>query len=322
MKIGVEGYFTITVRRADGSIRKQLKFKNLITNSGMDRIAGAAGAGAAAGQDLWNTLALSTNSTAPSVTDSAMGGTSITTSTSSPVYPNGSVSDGASTYQIRMRAGFKFATGVATGTWSSVGLLFTSTLFCRTLIRAAGVPTSLTITATESLDIQYELRILPTLTDVTGSVTINGTSYSFTGRVYAINDAFAAVRYNKSIGEATYGYYGALLYGPSIALGATTAGGLSSETSPPHTGVTQEFQAGGNRGPDSMTFAAYTSGSYTRNITYVWASTKTAAAGLVNGLWVRVGGVIPPYQFVFSTAIPKGAAEQLSLTFTVTWTRT
>lgn len=327
MKLGIKGTFTMTVRNADGSVKQELKFDNLITNTGMDRIAGnpVSGDVFSGTQALWSRLVLSTNSATPAVTDTVMGGTVVSTSSGSPLYSTESVSSGSPNYIVTWRTGWKFSTGSATGTWSSIGLEVASgsLLFCKTLIKSGGTPTTLTILATESLDIRYDLTIVPVLTDSSGTVTINGTVHNWTGRVWAISDAFGATNIGQSLGVSKYSYYGCLMGGGTIALGAITAGGLSSGTSPPQTGYTSLFVAGGNSDPSSRTWGAYTSGSYSRTITYTWGSTVVASGGVVtvNGVAVRMGGLCPPYQFVFSPAIPKGITEELSLTFTVTWVR-
>ena len=325
MKLGIKGTFTLTVRNSDGSVKQTLQFDNLITDTGMNRIAGNAGAGVVEGQTLFDRCLLSTSATTPTVTDTVMGGTQVSTATTSVVYPTTTVTSGSPNYVFTLQHGWKFATGAATGTWSSVGMEYSigSLLFCRTLIRSGGTPTTLTILASESLDIRYDLTVTPVLTDGTGTVTINGTVYNWTSRVWAIGDAFGALKIKVSLGETNYGYTGALMGGGTIALGATTAGGLSSGNSPPQTGYTSLFSSGGSTDPTSRTWAAYTSGSFSRAITYAWGSTIVATGGVVsvNGAAVRMGGICPPYQFIFSPAIPKGTTEELSLTFTVSWVR-
>jgi hypothetical protein len=319
MKVAVSGAFTITVRNADGSVKQTLEFENTIVDSGMNALAGTPGAVTPTFIQLWTRLVLSTNSTAPSTTDTVMGGSTANSTSSSSTYPNSTVTDGSPTYQFRRRAGFFFAAGTATGTWSSVGLenAFGPVLFCRTLIKVAGIPTTLTVLASESLDIQYEFRILPTLTDASGSVVINGTSYPYTSRVYGMGFT-NAIDGDGSFGSPGTSFNGVLHYGPSIGLGTVTSSG---PTGTPFTGVTQTLTGPSGPQPTTRTFGVYTLGSFTRNITFVWSNTVTSAALLVNGVQMMPGGCIPPTQFVFSTPIPKGVAEQLSLTFTLTWTR-
>lgn len=81
---------------------------------------------------------------------------------------------------------FRFATGTATGTWSEVGITGNSspfTLFSRALIvNAGGSPTPITILADEQLDVTYTVRVYPPQSDITGSITLDGTSHSYTIR--------------------------------------------------------------------------------------------------------------------------------------------
>lgn len=325
MKLGIKGTFTMTVRNADGSVKNEIKFDNLITDSGMNRIAGPIGSGVIASHDLWSRVVLSTNATAPAVTDTTMGGSTVSTNISSTVYGNAQVSSGAPNYVVTWQSGWKFSTGSATGTWASIGLEMAtgSVLFCKTLIKSGGLPTTFTILSTESLDIRYDLTIVPVLTDSSGTVTINGTTHNWTARVWGIANAFGSTNMNKSLGADAYGHAGSLVGGGSTALGAITAGSLSSGESPPFAGYTSLFLSGGHSDPSSKTWAAYSSGSFSRTITYTWGSAHVASGGVVavNGVAARMGGICPPYQFVFSPAIPKGTTEELSLTFTVTWVR-
>lgn len=324
MRLGLKGTFTMTVRRADGTVKHEVQFDNLITNGGMNRMAGVSGTGAMASLELWNRLVLSTNATTPAVTDTVMGGTTVVTSNSSATYSNTVVNSGNPNYIFTWQNGFQFPAGTATGTWASIGLEHTTgpVLFCKTLIKASGTPTTLTILASESLDIRYDLTISPILTDTTGTVTINGTVHNWTARPWAAGDAFGGTRRGWSIGDATYGYRGSLMGGGTIALGAITGGSTSSGNSPPQTGYTTLFQSGGNSDPSSTAFAAYITDSHQRSFTMTWSAAYTAGAVTsVNGCTVRPGGLCLPYQFIFSPAISKTAADQLSLTFTVSWVR-
>ena len=325
MKLGLQGEFTVTIRRADGSVRNELKFKNLITNNGMDRIAGPVGT-SYDWHVLWDRCVLSTNNTTPAVTDTAMGGGTTSTTTLSPFYNTEKVSSGAPNYIITWRNGFQFPAGTATGTWASIGLLVTSgsVLFCKTLIKSGGIPTTITILATESLDIRYDLTITPVLTDASGTVTINGTSHNWTCRPFAISDAFAVTEQRVSIGNAVYNLKGALMGGGTIALGAITGGALSANNNAPQTGFTAYFGNGSNLDPETASMSVYSNGSYTRSLTYNWSAAIVAtnpAVTSVNGCTIRPGGISPPYQFIFSPPISKTVADALSLTFTVTWAR-
>lgn len=324
MKLGLKGTFTLTVRKEDGSVRETLTFDNLITNTGMDRIAGPAET-TFTGHALYNYCILSTNNTAPVVTDTTMGGTTVSTTAASSVYPDDNVTSGSPNYIVTMRKGWRFNPGVATGTWASIGMGFStgSLLFCKTLIRSEGIPTTITILPTESLDIRYDLTVTPVTTDSSGTVTINGTVYNWTARIWAAGDMISFVRRGDSIGTTSYGYTGTLLGGGTIALGAITAGGLATDTSPPQTGYTSRFASLGNSSPSTKTFGTYVSGTYQRDITFTWSSSHVASGGVVsvNGATIAPGGPCPPYQFIFSPAIPKGTTEELSLTFRVSWTR-
>lgn len=325
MRLGLKGTFTMTVRRADGTVKQEVKFDNLITNGGMNRMAGVSGTGAMQSLELWSRLVLSTNATTPAVTDTTMGGTTVVTSTTSATYPNTVTNSGDPNYIFTWQNGFQFPAGTATGTWASIGLEQATgpVLFCKTLIKASGTPTTLTILASESLDIRYDLTISPLLTDSTGTVTINGTAHNWTARPWAAGDAFGATRRGRSIGDDTYGYRGSLMGGGTIALGPVTGGSTSSGNSPPQTGYTSLFTTGGNSDPSSTAFSAYITDSFQRAFTMTWGAAHTATGGVVsvNGCTVRPGGLCLPYQFIFSPAISKTVADQLSLTFTVSWVR-
>lgn len=324
MKIKLKGTFLFTVKREDGSIREELEFDNLITDVGMNAIAGPTGAGSIPVSQVatFNSVVLSTNTTPPLVSDTAMGGTTVSSVTGSPVYGAGSGQALASpTWGGLRHTGFKFNAGEATGTWSSVGLVLVAgtKLFCRTLIRAGGVPTSLTILASESLDIRYTLSIVPSLVDVSGSFLVNGTTINYVGRPsgLATSDMFNYANY--ALPYCGYSR-GSLLAGASMALGPYSTSISSDPIDVPQTGVTGFFGTTGNYHP-TITATAYVAGSFTRQLTYTWNNTQANASAIAKGCVINPGGPMIPYQFVFTPGIPKSATENLSLTLQVTWSR-
>lgn len=223
---GVAGYFRLVLKERDGTVVRDTGwFKNLITNSGMVAI-----------RDINNYagwVKLGSSNAAPAFTD-----TDVTTSIDG-VRRNltGSVVGygGSNTYTYRRQLA-NFATGQSTGTIremavfssSSGGICFSHAL----LVDSGGSPTEITKGADQTLDVYYELRTYPDLTDITGTIDISGVSYDYTVR--------ARLWTQTSSGNPLWGVGGREVLSSSAATGgyAAYAGGdLGTTTSGGPTGT-------------------------------------------------------------------------------------
>jgi len=139
-------------------------FPNLVTNGGLNRMVGG---------DYLYYCQVGSGSTTPAFTDTAL--TSRIANNSSASVTNGYLS--VSPYYAWKRIVYRFNEGVAAGNLSEVGVGWATTgsLFSRALILdGLGDPTTITILADETLDVTYELRLYPKLTDDTGTVVFTG----------------------------------------------------------------------------------------------------------------------------------------------------
>lgn len=179
----MQGRFKLEAVKRDGSRRMLADwFDNLILNAGLERMgSGITIAGAMVG----------TNNATPAATQTALGA-QIAYSTAIQGSATFGVDEAENFAWRRVR--YRFAEGVATGNLAEVGVGWASgSCFSRALILdGGGAPTTITLLSDESLDVTYELRLYPSTADVTGSLTLGGTSYSYTLRLSKFNDTDVA----------------------------------------------------------------------------------------------------------------------------------
>jgi hypothetical protein len=207
---------------------------------------------------------------------------------------------------------FRFATGVATGTWTEVGITNGSApfvLFSRALmLNGGGTPTAVTVLADESLDVTYTLRLYPP-GDSTGSITLNGTSYDYTLRPSFLG--------NSSIWAFNYIMSGQLaaVSGGAAAQAVWFSGAIGSSTSGPSS------QVGSNS--IKSTPQAYVSGSRQRTFELEWALNDANVGGGFRSLRFdsTSGGSMLPWQIGFTPNVPKLNTQILRLSFTLSMAR-
>lgn len=180
----VRGFFKLTAIRPDGRERPLTGwFPNLITDVGLNRI----GTGS-----YLTACHVGSNNTTPTVADTILAGFVAGTTTIQ------AESYGAQTtapyYGWKTRT-YRFAQGVATGNLAEVGIATGKTnggatiMFSRALILdELGAPTTVTVLADEVLDVTYQLRLYPPLTDVvqTGVTILGSGTHDITTRARAV----------------------------------------------------------------------------------------------------------------------------------------
>jgi len=300
------GEYKIVVNKADGTTVETDWFSNLILDQGLDRI----GAG-------WNQVIayaqVGTGTIAPAVTQISLetpaGGSTQQTS------PNGGiVNSGAPAYETTYTWSFAFAQGAVVGNITEIGVGWAatgSTLFSRALILDnLGNPTSITIVAIDQLTVFYRLKIVPPLSDITGTVTIGGTPYNYTARV-AQAGSFANATWTfwaSQIAQAgsLVPPRGALTYGSGSVLGAITGSPtLASGTS-----------------TTSISSGTYTPGSFNRDATVTWSISQGNATGGIQAIAFNYGVQDSMrFQYRFDTVIPKDNTKTMSITSNISWNR-
>lgn len=293
IKCGVGGFFKLEATNVRTGKKRLLAdwFPNLITNGGLDQIGNSAN---------WLTgCYVGSGNTAPSFTDTQLA--AIVASTTDIVGSTASVNASSPYYGSRINTYF-YAAGVATGTLAEIGVgAIATALFSRALILdGVGNPTTVTVLADEALTAFYEFRNYPPLTDVTGSVTISGTSYTFTARAAnAGTSVWEPAQNGDEDGPSEMTIFAG-------AIGALTAG-----------------PAGASAAESSGADPAYTPGQLLNQRTSVFGGAIGNFGGIESMLFTcgQVNGSLGQIQVGLSAAIPKDSTHSVTLTVQKSWAR-
>lgn len=285
------GWFKIEAIRPDGTRRVLADwFPNLILNGGLDRMGENA--------DYLNWCQVGSGSTAPIAAQTALVNRIAGTNTQQ---ANVSGAQASAPYYGWIRRTYRFAQGVAAGNLSEVGVGWAASgsLFSRALILdGGGSPTTITVLSDEVLDVTYELRKYPGSVDLTGSVVLDGVTYSWVSRVA---DVTTASRWAGTPAQVLSQAY--VFNGP-----------ISGVTGSP-SGTSLQVGIGAS---------AYSPGSYTRRHVVSAGLGAGNLSGGVRSLHVYGVGLASgsaSYQIQFDPAIPKDNTKVLSLTIQHTWAR-
>lgn len=295
---GVKGFFKLDAIRLDDDgnevSRRELApwFPNLITNAGLNR--------AGTNADYLNWCQVGTGNTAPNVNDTALQSFSMGTQTLNGAVVNGSLA--VSPYYAYSTRIFRFSAAVSNLNLTEVGVGWGSpgSLFSRALIvDALGNPITLTLLTGEILDVTYQLRNYPPLSDVTGNVTISAVNYSYTLRASDVTNngpwsANAPTAFWTTFYLAVVGYDGNIGAITASPTGNTVAGFPTSNGS-------------------------YTAGNYYKDETLTAGLSVGNLAGGIKSFKLTYNMGV--FQVQFSPNIPKNNTNQLSLTFRLAWTR-
>lgn len=296
---GLKGEFQLTILRADRSVKWRSAFMpNLITDICLDRIGAAAGIG--------SFCRIGTGTTAPAFTDTALQSQSASTSN---VINQSTVNAGAPNYETTHTAVFEFALGTVVGNMAEVGIGWSastaSTLATRArILDGGGSPTTITVLVTEILQVTYRLTGYPALTDATGTVTISGTVYNYTARLYSAASVSGVSMFGAMVSVVANGPQGF-----TGALGSITSGGPAGTSANLTTGALQ----------------AYTAGTYYRDYTISAAIAVGNLAGGIKSIICGVAGsggaTFVRTQIEFSPNIPKTSTNVLNMTLRQAWAR-
>ena len=299
--------FDVTLRKIapDGSVvseRTPVKdCKNLITDTGMDRI------GSGAFYDFCQCLQVGTGNTAPAYTNTAL------------VARRQGVNRGlnpALTYDGNVCVAtmtFTFATGQASGVLAELGLSVTTsgTLSTRALFRdSGGTPITVTVLSDEELVVTYRLRFTPSLTTDSQVYNRKGVDYTVTLRPAQVG---VAVGHNlHSAGRlSAFAYTGT---GASVIarrfIGGSGVGDYSAFPSGTAQNIEEQFA--------TRTYGTYTNGTYYRDDTYAMASAQQNVANVTG--WEFYGYPVR-IQIGVSPAISKTSADALGFTVRTSWSR-
>lgn len=300
IKCGIAGYYKFEAVNAKTGIKRLLSDwnKNLITDAGMDMLGGS-------GNYLYS-CKVGTGSSTPSFGDTAL--SNYLASHSSIMSTTYGTSSSAP-YYCFIRNVYRFNAGVATGNISEVGVGNTSNiLFSRSLILdGGGNPTTITVLSDEYLDVTYEYRYYAPYSDVTGSILLNGVSYSYTSRACNASDSsyISGWGHNYIYGDTENKTLSSTATGDRVYDGS-----IGSVTSSP---------SGNNLQVAVPTAGSYSAGSHSINHTFNASLSQGNLAAGISAIKTHIG--VGAYQVGFSPAIPKTSSHVLSITFTHSWSR-
>jgi hypothetical protein len=300
----MRGFFKCEAVHRDTGRRRMLAdwFPNLITNVGLDALATGG---------YLTACRVGSNGTAPANTDTDMGtyiaGTS--TRTSSDL-----LNSGAAEYYTARTNVYRFGEGVAEGNIAEIGIATTTgtgtgVLFSRALVLdGGGSPTTITVLSDEFLDVTYQLRNYPSLTDVVDTINISGVDYDYTLRSADVDNS------TTWGGRETGGATGE----PSVigvgTFGTAHAGAIGTITGLP---------AGASGVSSGAAASAYVPGSHVKEFTLTWGlSFGNLSPGIQSvstnfGTEARSGAM----QVQFDPFIPKDNTKVFTLEFQQAWAR-
>lgn len=184
ININVGAEFKLIVKKAsdDSIVHETPFFKNLVLNSGLDRMSVGA----------WiDRCAVGSSNIEPAITQTSLQGF-VASSTSNQLTLTGIVTASPCYYWLRRT--WRFLSGVATGNLSEVGLGWSDTsMWNRSLIKDInGNPTTITIRPDEYLDVISEVRVYPaeSLSGVFDLFDKNNTkvsTHTFIGKPYFVD---------------------------------------------------------------------------------------------------------------------------------------
>lgn len=306
LTVGMEGWYRIRSWRPDNVLHRARIdtgwFKNTILNNGRNNMASQAN---------WLTHChIGTSSIPPTQGDTTLGGFVVSTST---ITEDTNSAQGSAPYFGWRRKTYRFNQGAGHGGqnlseagvgWSSTG----SVLVSRALIvdPDTQLPTTVTPLEDEILDVTYEMRYYPPLSDVNNSVTLAGTNYDTVTRASLVTNSIWSAYIGTSIGERS----------PTADTWRVYDGVLGTlEQQPNGTWV----------GHDSgdMVNETYQNNSYQRVIQAPTGPTGWNIAGGFRSIYIET--TAGAYQTQFSSnpggnTVPKDATYTLHLEWTLSWT--
>jgi len=297
--IGLKAQYQLRILNADRSLKWESGWiPNLITDLGMDRIGNNGGA------QFAPFCRIGTGTTTPAFTDTELVSQSASTAT---VITSSLVNAGAPNYETTASSTYEFALGAVVGNMAELGMGWTAstanTLATRSrILDGGGSPTTITVLSSEILQVTYQMRTFPQITDSTGNVTISGVVYGYTARLLSAASA-AGFRFESSplntVSTAS-AYTG--------SLGAITASAPSGTSTVLTSGVLQP----------------YTNGTYFRDYTITAAIAVGNLAGGIKSIRTTLAGSAGTWsnsQIEFTPAIPKDNTKSFSLTLRTSWAR-
>lgn len=293
---GVAGHFTLqAVNVTTGAVRHLAEFDNLILDAGLERM----GTGS-----YLDVCRVGSGNSAPTNLQTGLDNKVASTST---IQSSTSGAQGAAPYYGWKKTTFRFNAGTATGNLSEVGVGWGNTttdnfLYSRALIKDGnGSPTTITVLADEFLDVTYELRCYPNLTDVTiTGLDLGQSTHDVTIRAAKVT---SAIDWGAGLGRQV------VLYSPLGQFGSCYNGNIGAITGSPS----------GSSSSLPVTTSSYLANSKKQQGVN---SSSLNDANLANGIKsISLCTMIGSYQYEFNPPIIKTSEKTLTLNFEVSWGR-
>lgn len=302
VKVGLSGRYRCVLNEGTDREVSTDWFKNLILNSGLDRLG-------VASPSMFQWGSIGTGNATPTNSDTSLQAYVASTSN---VNLDSQNNGGPSGYVAQTQMHWTYAQGAVVGNMAEIGVGWATggvSLFSRALILdGGGAPTTLTVTSIDQLTVYYELTCTPILTDLTSTVSISGTGYNYTGRISLCANFANALYSTLQLNGSRWGA------GVSAATFATQA--LGAITSTP---------AGSSFSGGTGTPAAYTAGNKYLDTTYTWLPADGNATGGVGAVSISFSTNMN-YQYIFAATsggavIPKDNTKTMTLVFRFSWDR-
>lgn len=294
VEIGLTGYFIFEATNIHTGVKRTVaEFPNLILDAGLERM------GVGSYLDVCRVGTGNSTPTAPQTQlDNKIASTDTVLTKSYGAQPT-------APYYGWRRITFRFAAGTATGNLSEVGVGWgntttDNTIYCRArILDGVGSPTTINILADEVLDVIYEIRAYPPLTDVVVSgLDLGMSTHTATVRAASVTDG--------AFWGADLGYEVVFVQSLWTALYNGTIGAITTTPS--------EF--GASADPTNLSYVPL---SRTKKSNLNLSLTQGNLAGGITSLDTRT--TIGRYQIGFSPAIDKTASRTLRLDLQVSWGR-
>lgn len=302
----LEGWFTIELIHArSGLIARRLHFRNLLTNGGMNLI------GSSTLSTILSHFAVGTSSTAPDVTQVALGAQAGITNS------NGGFADVASAWiagnsYAYVRRTRVFTEAQANGNLTEVGIFTAAsggTMFCRSLLKdSGGSATTIVKTDEFQLRIDYEVRLYPPAAwgDYTFDAPVNGVSGTFNARPLGTGNAGAWNVFNFG-GAPNTGT-------PTISVNNFAFCALATDVALRAADSLAAFSVAAT----SRTNTAYAADSHYREQTQEW---NGSVANGVNYLLQGWNGLNATFQWLFPVALNKTNTFKFVIVARAHWAR-
>ena len=296
MNTTLKGFYRLIISQPNQTPRIDTGwFENLVLDSGLNRI----------GSGVWAShCQVGTDNTPPQPTNTSLLGLFASTTT---VAESSSGAQGSAPYYGYLRRKYTFAQGTFNNTnLAEVGIGWDAGLFSRALIADInGNPTTITILSNEQLDVIYEIRLYPPLTDTITTYEFEGQTYTYTARAAVVASGSSSAGWGMtgdviSISSAGTTYAPVAYDGAIGAITSTPSGNTSTRT--------------------SNSTAAYGNNNLYRDMSATWGTDKANFALGVKSVLLYTNGM-GAFQMQIDPPLTKTSIDSLVMNFRVSWSR-